>query len=94
MTPEEMMLKEPDYTLYTRNGCVWCEKLSALMQELGLDFEEVYVDHSVDNLAELRARYPEAKTVPQLFKGDTRIGGFEESRVWFEGEDFKHASVS
>ena len=73
--------------MYTKDGCPWCDKLVDLLCDRAVDFLEVKVDHSLENLDELKSRLPDVKTVPQLFHGDVYVGDYTDSVAYFEKMD-------
>jgi glutaredoxin 3 len=64
--------------IYGRINCPFCTRTKRLLSEAGYKFS--YYDITNDGVirAELLARNPNAKTVPQIFVGELLIGGFEE----------------
>lgn len=68
-------------TLYTKDNCRWCVAAKAALKKKNVPYEEVDVGVP-ENLEELKALYPEVKTVPQFFSGGERIGGFKEIEMW------------
>ncbi len=60
--------------------CPFCTSAKSLATACKLPF--VYHDCTNDEarFEELKARFPEVKTVPQIFVGDVRIGGFDDFR--------------
>lgn len=70
-----------EYVVYSKNGCVWCDRMRELLIQKHVTFTEVKIDESAENFAELMRLYPEAKTVPQLFHGENRIGGYNEAKM-------------
>lgn len=68
--------------VYTRAFCIWCWKVKRLLRRNGLAFEERgAADESTHAwLLERTGR----STVPQVFAGETVIGGFEATRDWLQ----------
>lgn len=67
------------FTIYTTTAfhCPFCERAKAKLTELGHPFVEL--DTAQPMIREdLRGRAPAAKTVPQIFLGQTHIGGCDE----------------
>ena len=63
-------------TLYTMNHCPFCERAKALLKQKGVGFQEVKLAEEDDaGWDELFAKSG-LKTMPQIFHGDTLIGGF------------------
>lgn len=69
--------------MYSKDSCPFCERAKALLTEHNYQ----YVVKNVVNptiKAELLERFPEARTVPQIFFGDTHIGGYTELKSYLE----------
>jgi glutaredoxin 3 len=61
--------------VYTRRGCMYCSRLIALFDELGVS----YAHHDLTGDQARRAWLAEASgrdTVPQVFIDDVPVGGF------------------
>lgn len=69
-------------TMYSKSGCYWCDKLRDELVKRHVAFTEVKVDASLENLAELKQKYPEARTVPQFFVEEVLVGGYEETVMY------------
>lgn len=71
------------YIIYAKNNCSYCVKAKQLLADKKLD----YIEKNIENLdyrSELLIRYPEAKTVPQIFLHNNRIGGYEDLVEYFK----------
>lgn len=71
------MTTQPPITIYTTSYCPYCHSAKALLKRKGLVYEEIDVrDPSERQRMMLRAngRY----TVPQIFIGETHIGGSDD----------------
>lgn len=68
----------PTVTMYTTQVCPYCQRAKQLLHQRGVQqIEEVRVDLQ----PELRARMMEItgrRTVPQIFIGDTHVGGCDD----------------
>lgn len=62
-------------TMFSKQGCTFCEKAKILLQECGLKFEEVDVTEDVNYCAHLRSS---GATVPRIWNHNTFIGGYTE----------------
>ncbi len=65
-----------DVTVFSREGCEFCVRTKGLLNDAGIDFEELVLNRDFSE-ATIRAISGEA-TVPQVFVGGERIGGSEE----------------
>lgn len=62
--------------LYTTRSCPFCVSAKALLKRKGItDFKEIPVDGSPEKRDEM-TRLAGRRTVPQIFIGDTHVGGF------------------
>lgn len=64
--------------------CPYCEKAKALSRQEGLN----YVYHQLDEdftIEELKEKFPNAKTFPQITVDGKYIGGFQEYRIFIKG---------
>ena len=61
--------------VYTWSNCPFCVRAKNLLKQKGVPFEEIDLDGKDDELNALRAR-TNFKTVPQIFVGETFVGGF------------------
>lgn len=64
-------------TIYGNDSCAYCAAARMLLTKKGVAFEDILVHKDANNLAEMRERSGRS-SVPQVFIGDTHIGGFDE----------------
>ncbi len=64
--------------IYTTPICPFCARAKSLLTKKGAPYEEI--DVFMDNSArdEMLAKSGGARTVPQIFIGDTHVGGCDE----------------
>ena len=67
-----------EVTIYTTAWCSFCMRAKALLQRKGIAFREIDVEAGREFRQEMIARSGGRRTVPQVFVGDTRLGGWEE----------------
>lgn len=73
--------KKPDQVaIMTRDGCQFCVKAKALLEEKGYDYVEIPLAHKVR--ARAIGAIAGAQTVPQVFINGKHIGGYEELKRW------------
>ena len=65
-------------TIYTRAFCPFCTRALSLLQKKGVDFTEIDAGMDPDKKQEMVQRANGARTFPQIFVGDTHIGGCDE----------------
>lgn len=63
--------------MYSSRWCPYCMFAKRLLKKKGVDFEELLVDGKPERWDEIRAR-TNRETVPQIFIGDTHVGGYDE----------------
>ncbi len=64
--------------IYTSPLCGFCHAAKRLLNEKGVDFTEVDVLRHPDRKAEMIQRANGGRTVPQIFVGDTHVGGCDD----------------
>lgn len=64
-------------TLYTTPICPYCHRAKALLAQKGVPFEEINVMAVPGARDEMIARSGR-RTVPQIFVGDTHVGGCDD----------------
>jgi glutaredoxin 3 len=67
-------------TLYSTHFCGYCRAAKSLLSELEISFEEVDLSADPDARMALVERTGE-RTVPQIYVGETHVGGFTELRA-------------
>jgi glutaredoxin 3 len=74
--------------VYTTPICGYCSNAKQLLQSKGVAYEEIGMhDISSDERRDLRQKTNNYRTVPQIFIGETFIGGFNElNQMNREGE--------
>ncbi|WP_201532913.1 glutaredoxin 3 [Psychrobacter ciconiae] len=65
--------------VYTTPICPYCSNAKQLLASKGVDYEEIGMhDMSMDERRALMQKTNNYRTVPQIFVGDTFVGGFDE----------------
>ena len=65
--------------VYTTPICSYCSKAKQLLKNKGVEYEEIGMhDISSDERRALMQKTNNYRTVPQIFIGDTFVGGFDE----------------
>ncbi|HEX4871305.1 MAG TPA: glutaredoxin 3 [Nevskiaceae bacterium] len=64
-------------TLYTTRICPFCVMAKRLLQQKGAPIEELRVDEDAERREEMMRRSGR-RTVPQIFVGETHVGGFDD----------------
>ena len=69
-----------DVVIYRTNYCPYCDMAERLLENMGVDFEEVDVTNDPETRRELVDRTGR-KTVPQVFINGESVGGFDSLRA-------------
>ncbi|WP_447890377.1 glutaredoxin 3 [Pseudomonas hormoni] len=64
-------------TLYTTDTCPYCRNAKALLASRGIAAQEFNVQSEPGKFQEMQSRSGR-RSVPQIFVGDTHVGGFDE----------------
>ncbi len=65
-------------TIYTSQMCGFCHAAKRLLKNKGVEFEEINVGRDPALRQEMMARSNGGYTVPQIFVGDTHVGGCDD----------------
>ena len=65
-------------TVYTRPMCPYCVRAVALLRDKGVEFEEIDAGFDMAKKKEMIQRANGARTFPQIFIGETHVGGCDE----------------
>ena len=65
-------------TIYTTSLCPYCRMAKQLLARKGAEFEEIDVGHDSARREEMVALSGGRRTVPQIFVGDTHVGGCDD----------------
>ena len=68
----------PQITIYTKSTCPYCHRAKALLTKKNAAFEEISVDGQPDAQNAMPVRANGRRTVPQIFIGDTHVGGCDD----------------
>lgn len=64
--------------IYTKPYCPYCVRALALLERKGADFEEIEAAFDPEKKAEMVQRSGGRMTFPQIFIGETHVGGCDE----------------
>jgi glutaredoxin 3 len=67
----------PPVTIYTTPGCPFCRRAKILLTSKGVAYDEIDVSAAKAREA-MMARAGGSYTVPQIFIGDTHVGGCDD----------------
>ena len=64
--------------MYTTPICPYCVRAKALLTKKGVTWEEIDIFSDNGAREEMLSKSNGMRTVPQIFVGDTHVGGFDE----------------
>jgi glutaredoxin 3 len=65
-------------TIYTRQGCPYCTRALAVLETKPVEIEQIDAGMDPARKQEMVTRASGARTFPQIFIGDTHIGGCDD----------------
>lgn len=68
----------PKVDIYTKFGCGFCYRAKSLLENKGVEYQEFDITMGGPKKDEMLERAPGARTVPQIFIGETYVGGSDE----------------
>ena len=64
--------------IYTKMLCPYCSRAKRLLSDKGVAFEEYDITMGGPKRAEMLDRAQGGSTVPQIFIGETHVGGYDD----------------
>jgi len=74
-----------DIAIFSRPGCVYCARAKGLLNDAGLEFEELVLNRDYTDRT-LRA-VADASSYPQVFIDGRHVGGADELERWLESSE-------
>lgn len=68
----------PQIDIYTKFLCPYCSRAKALLETKGVDFTEIDISMGGAKRQQMLERSGGRSTVPQIFIGDTHVGGSDD----------------
>ena len=68
----------PVIDIYTKFGCPFCVRAKHLLDKKGASYNEFDITMGGAKRDEMMERAPMARTVPQIFIGETYVGGSDD----------------
>ncbi len=68
----------PKVEIYTKWGCPYCVRAKALLDRKGVAYDEYDITLGGPKKAEMEARVPGARTVPQVIVDGQALGGCDD----------------
>jgi len=73
-----MNTQTPPVVVYSGSHCASCVRAKRLLEAKGVAYTEINVEESQDARAQMQQRSGGRRTIPQIFVGDTHVGGFDD----------------
>ena len=70
-------MSTPEITIYSGHRCAYCSAAKKMLDSKGIEYNEINI-HEDPTKAEEMVERTKRQTVPQIFIGDTHIGGFDD----------------
>jgi glutaredoxin 3 len=77
-TGEDPPMSAPKIEIYTKWGCPYCVAAKSLLDGKGVEYAEYDITMGGPKRDEMRARVPNAYTVPQVLIDDVAYGGYDD----------------
>ncbi len=74
----------PVVTVYSTNYCPYCVRAKDLLKRKGVEYTEINVEDDVER-EKMIAKAGGRRTVPQIFIGETHVGGFDDLNALEKG---------
>ena len=71
----------PKITVYTKPMCPYCFRAMALFNEKGVEVNEISAAFDKAKREEMLAKSNGKRTYPQIFIGETHVGGFDDLKA-------------
>ncbi len=68
----------PSIKIYTTSHCPFCHMAKALLRAKGAGYDEIDVTGAAGLRAEMRSKAGGRNTVPQIWIGETHVGGCDD----------------
>lgn len=76
-----MTTDTPEIEIFTGPGCGYCEAAKRMLAAHGLGVRERDIANAAVR-AEMKARLPRERTIPQVFIDGAHVGGAEDLEIW------------
>jgi len=72
-----------NWLIYSKDHCPYCDKAKfALKDEDNVEVKNI--SENIDWFTELREKNPAARTMPQIYRDDQLIGGYDQLKTFLE----------
>lgn len=70
-------MSKPEVLIYTGHRCAYCNAAKKMLDSKGVEYNEININEDSAKAEEMVER-TKRQTVPQIFIGETHIGGFDD----------------
>jgi glutaredoxin 3 len=70
-------MNTPNIIIYSGNRCTYCNAAKRMLDNKGVEYIEINIDEDPAKREEMMER-SKRQTVPQIFIGETHVGGFDD----------------
>lgn len=70
--------------IYSKDDCAYCEGAKLLCNTEGLNYEEIKIGKDITR-EEFMETHPGVRTMPLIFDGRQKIGGYQEFKTYVNG---------
>ena len=68
--------------VYSKTVCPYCVQAKNLLKQKGIEFTEINIEEDMIGREFLLEKG--LRSVPQIFNGETHIGGFDKLQTWLQ----------
>jgi glutaredoxin 3 len=70
-------MSKPEILIYSGHRCAYCNAAKKMLDSKGVEYVEINIHDDPDKAEEMVER-TKRQTVPQIFIGETHVGGFDD----------------
>ena len=74
--------------IYSKDDCPWCERAKSLLALHNVSYNEIKIGRDITR-EEFFEQVPNVRTVPQVFVGETRVGGYDDLSASIKSGSFE-----
>lgn len=71
--------------VYSKTVCPYCVQAKSLLKSKGIEFTEINIEQDMIGREFLLEQG--LRSVPQIYDGETLIGGFDKLQIWLQLKD-------
>jgi len=77
-----------EVTIYSKDQCPWCERAKSLLELHNVTYNEIKIGREITR-EEFLEQFPNTRTVPQIYVGETRVGGYDDLSASIKNGSFQ-----